>query len=560
MKILCQIRFVLFTPLLLAVSACSQSPETLPDLSAALAQIDEAGYVERIKTLASDEFQGRLPSTDGEVKTINYLKEEFEKIGLAPGNGDSYFQKVKLVKITSTPEKQMKIAGTGRGLALQHGRDFVALTRRMVDRIALKNSELVFAGYGIVAPEYGWNDYAGLDAKGKTVVVLVNDPGYATGDSSLFTGKAMTYYGRWTYKYEEAARQGATGILIVHESGPAGYPWAVVEGGWTGPQFYMEAADQNMSRCEMEGWISAEAARTLFGQSRLNFEEAAAAAAKPGFRGQPLGLTCSLAMTNQIERSESHNVLALLPGTDRKDEVIIYTAHWDHFGVKPEVKGDNIYNGARDNATGTAALLELAEAFQHAPKPPRRSILFLAVTAEEQGLLGSAYYAANPVFPTHKTVAALNMDALNIFGKMKDITVIGLGNSELDEYVKEAAASQGRYIRPDPEPEKGIFFRSDHFNFAKVGIPAMYTKMGIDHVSKSPEEILRISNEWTQQLYHKPGDEYDPQTWDLAGAIDDIRLMFRVGYKLSLEDRFPNWYEGNAFKATRDADLQRHSH
>ena len=532
--------------------AC-ESPNA--DLSNALSSIDEAGYVEHIKTLASDEFQGRLPSTVGEEKTIHYLKNEFQKLGLKPGNGDSFFQRVSLVQITSTPDETLKISGVRRGAALDFRSDFVALTRRMAARVDIKNSELVFAGYGIVAPEYNWNDYAGLDCRGKTVVVLVNDPGFATRDSSLFTGRAMTYYGRWTYKYEEAARQGAAGILIIHETAPAGYPWAVVEGGWTGPQFYMEAADKNMSLCKMEGWITGEAARHLFGKAGMNYDEMTKAAAQPGFKPRSFGLTYSLSIINEISRSASNNVLALLPGTDRADEIIIYSAHWDHFGVKPEVEGDNIYNGARDNATGTAALLELAAAFKNAPTPPRRSILFLAVTAEEQGLLGSAFYAANPVYPTNKTVAALNMDALNIFGKMKDITVIGLGNSELDEYVKAAATAQGRYLRPDPEPEKGVFFRSDHFSFAKVGIPALYTKMGIDHISKSTDEILALNNRWTQELYHKPGDEYDPNTWDLSGAIDDIRLMFRIGYKLSMEDHFPNWYEGNAFRATRDADM-----
>ena len=525
------------------------------DLQKALSQIDEAEYTQRIKTLASDEFQGRLPATEGETKTINYLRDEYRKIGLKPGNGDSYFQEVGLVQITSHPDERLEIKGTGRGLSLGLGSQFVAQTRRMVDKIDVRDAEMVFAGYGIVAPEYNWNDYAGLDAKGKIVVVLVNDPGFATQDSALFTGRAMTYYGRWTYKYEEAARQGAAGVLIVHEPAPAGYPWFVVQSGWSGPEFHMEAADKNMSRCQFEGWISGIAARSLFGQAGLNYEEEIDKAAKPGFTYQPFGLTASLSLTNDISYSKSNNVLALLPGTDRADEIVIYSAHWDHFGVNPEMDGDNIFNGARDNATGTAALLELADAFVNAPEPPRRSILFLAVTAEEQGLLGSAYYAAHPVYPLNKTVAALNMDALNIFGKMKDITVIGLGNSQLDAYVEAAATAQGRYVRPDPEPEKGIFFRSDHFSFAKEGVPSLYTKMGIDHVSKSQDEVLAISNKWTAELYHKPGDEYDPATWDLSGAIDDIRLMFRVGYQLSRENTFPEWNDGNAFKARRDADM-----
>ncbi|RMI17036.1 MAG: M20/M25/M40 family metallo-hydrolase, partial [Calditrichaeota bacterium] len=432
---------------------------------------------------------------------------------------------------------------------------YVAVTRRMVDQIDIRNSELVFAGYGIVAPEYGWNDYAGLDVRGKTVIVLVNDPGFATGDSSLFKGRTMTYYGRWTYKYEEAARQGAEGVIVVHQTEPAGYPWAVVQGGWSGPQFYMESEDGNMSRCALEGWISHEAAQRIFSLAGLNFEQLSEAAAHPGFKARPLGLQYSTTLKNRLRHSRSHNVLALLPGTDRSDEIIIYSAHWDHFGVDSSRSGDNIFNGARDNATGTAALLELARAFTALPVKPRRSILFLAVTAEEQGLLGSAYYAAHPVYPLTKTVAVINMDALNIFGKMKDITIIGEGQSELDEYVYEAARAQGRYVRPDPEPEKGIFYRSDHFSFAKQGVPALYTKMGIDHVEHGPEWTQEQNRHWTMNFYHKPDDEYDPQTWDLSGAIDDIRLLFRVGQRLSMEDRFPNWKAGSEFKAKRDADM-----
>ena len=523
---------------------------------AALNKIEEDGFVAHLKVLASDEFEGRLPASNGETLTINYLKNQFEKLGLRPGNGDSYFQEVGLVKVTGTPSPQMHLKGKAGALTWQLGRDFVAQTRRFVPKISVNNAELVFAGYGIVAPEYDWNDYAGLDVGGKIAVVMVNDPGFVTRDSSLFTGRAMTYYGRWTYKYEEAARQGAAGVLIIHEPAPAGYPWYVVQSGWSGPEFNMDAADSNLSRCAFEGWISGLAARSLMTQAGFSYDSLTAAAARRGFRPVPLGVSTSLEITNEISRSLSHNVLALLPGTTRPDEIIIYSAHWDHFGRNPSLAGDQIFNGARDNATGTAALLEIAEAFVNAPAPLERSILFLAVTAEEQGLLGSAYYAENPVYPLNKTVAALNMDAMNIFGKMKDITVIGLGQSELDDYIAEAAKTQGRYLRPDPEPEKGIYFRSDHFSFAKKGVPALYTKMGIDHISKTPEEILALSNRWTAEKYHKPGDEYDPETWDLSGAIDDIRLMFLVGYRLSRERTFPQWREISAFKAVRDAMMQ----
>lgn len=538
------IRNILFSLLLLTAGIPAQNESSM-DAAAALIELDD--YTAHVKTLASDEFEGRSPSSPGEEKTVNYLREQFAALGLQPGNGESYFQEVPLVEITTTPESALAVRGVGRGLSIPLGQGFVGLTRRMVDSLQIRDSEIVFAGYGIVAPEYGWDDYAGIDVRGKTVIVLVNDPGFATKDSSLFTGRAMTYYGRWTYKYEEAARQGAAGVLIVHENLPAGYPWFVVQSGWSGPQFYMESADRNMSRCAMEGWISAPAAQELFAYAGLDYRKEAAAAARRDFRARSLGVVYDMKLKNRMRHSRSRNVLALLPGTDRADEVVIYTAHWDHFGINPEMEGDNIFNGARDNATGTAALVSLARAFAGLPEKPRRSILLMAVTAEEQGLLGSAYYAAHPVYPLNKTVAALNMDALNIWGPMKDITVIGLGQSELDEYVQQAAAAAGRYVRPDPEPEKGIFFRSDHFSFAKQGVPALYTKMGIDHIEKSPEEILAASSQWTAEFYHKPGDEYDPASWDLRGAVDDIRLLFRIGYRLSMEDRFPGWKAGSAF-------------
>ena len=549
-----QIKVIIFSYLIISIFATAFA-QSQTNIKQAEESINITNFTEHIKKLASDEFAGRAPSSPGEEKTIQYLKSEFEKLGWQPGNGDSFFQKVPLVKLTSTPNKSLEIKGTGRGASLAHGSNYVAVTRRMVDEVNVENSELVFAGYGIVAPEYNWNDYAGLDVKGKTVVVMVNDPGFATGDSSLFTGKAMTYYGRWTYKYEEAARQGAEGVFIIHDTPPAGYPWFVVQGGWTGPQFYMEAADKNASRCAVEGWISTDGARHIFAHAGLNYDELTKAAAKPGFKARSFGLTYSLTLKNEIEHSVSNNVIALFPGTDHKDEYIIYSAHWDHFGINPEMEGDNIFNGARDNATGTAALIEIARAFSELQPKPRRSILMLAVTAEEQGLLGSAYYAANPIYPLNKTVAVLNMDALNIFGKMQDITVIGLGNSDLDDYVTEAAKAQNRYVRPDPEPNKGIFFRSDHFSFAKQGVPALYTKMGIDHVKKSKAEILEASQDWTSRLYHKPDDEYDPDYWDLSGAVDDMRLLFRIGQKLSMEDHFPRWKEGSAFKAKREADM-----
>jgi len=508
-----------------------------------------------VEILSSDEFEGRAPASKGEEKTINFLKEEFQKLGLKPGNGESFFREVPMVAITADPTAKLEIKDDKKSSLFAYGSEFVAVTLRVVEKTSLANSEMVFVGYGIVAPEYNWNDYEGLDVRGKTVVMLVNDPGFATEAPELFNGLAMTYYGRWTYKFEEAARQGAEGAFVIHETEPAAYPWEVVKNGWTGPQFNLISEDKNLSGCAAEGWLHVEAARKLFEKAGLNYDELKPVAAKRGFKAIPLGLKASLTLKNSINWSKSNNVIALLPGSDRADEYIFYMAHWDHFGIDPTLEGDQIFNGALDNATGTAALIELAEAFKHLESPPSRSIVFTSVTAEEQGLLGSMYYATHPIYPPTKTVAAINMDSLNIYGKMKDITVIGYGNSELDDYVEAAASEQGRRVRPNPTPEEGYFFRSDHFSFAKQGIPALYTDSGIDHVEHGEEWTLAKKDKYTAENYHKPSDEYDPN-WDLSGAIDDLRLLFKVGYRLSMEAAFPNWKEGSEFKAKRDSDMK----
>lgn len=523
------------------------------DWQKAAQNITVEALLNHIKILASDEFQGRGPSTAGEEKTLAYLKEQFRQMGVKPGNGDSYFQEVPLVELTADPNMPLTIERKGEKIVLSYGTDFIAATRQVQERITLKNTPLIFVGYGINAPEYGWNDYEGLDVKGKTVVMLVNDPGYATGDSTLFNGKSMTYYGRWTYKYEEAARQGAAAAIIIHETGAAGYPWGVVQNSWSGPQYHLVTADKNMSRCKAEGWVTNENARKIFQMAGLDLEQLATSAAQRGFRARPMGITASLTIRNTIRYATSHNVVALLPGSDRANEYIVYTAHWDHFGVNPALKPDSILNGARDNATGVSALLEIARSFSRLPRLPLRSIVFLAVTAEEQGLLGSEYYANHPLYPLAQTVANINMDAMNIFGKTKDITVVGYGNSELDDLVEEVAKEQGRYVRPDPEPEKGYYYRSDHFNLAKKGVPAIYTKVGIDHVDHGEQWMLEKLNWWTENHYHKPSDEYDPDYWNLSGMVDDTQLLFAVGYKLSNSDQFPNWREGNEFRAIRDA-------
>ena len=507
-----------------------------------------------IQILSSDEFEGRAPASKGEEKTINFLKEEFQKLGLNPGNGDSFFQEVPLVKITANPQAKLVIKGAKGSSIFAYGDEFMAWTLRVVDEVSVTDSDMVFVGYGVVAPEYGWNDYEGIDVKGKTVVILVNDPGFATKDPNLFNGKAMTYYGRWTYKYEEAARQGAAGAIIIHETEPAAYPWEVVKNSWSGAKFSMSSEDNNMSRCAVEAWTTIDTTRKIFESSGLNYDELKTAAAKRGFKSVPLGLKASLAIKNDIERSKSNNVIAVLPGTDRADEYIFYMGHWDHFGLDPALEGDQIYNGAVDNATGIAALIEIAEAFKKLDPPPLRSIAFLAVTAEEQGLLGSAYYGTYPIFPLTKTVAAINMDGLNVLGKMNDITIIGYGNSDLDEYVKQAASEQGRTVRPDPTPEKGSYYRSDHFSFAKQGVPALNPGSGKDHVEHGEEWTQAQRDIYSAEKYHKPADEYDPG-WDLSGAIQDLHLFFKIGYRLAMESTFPNWSEGTEFKAKRDADM-----
>ncbi len=512
-------------------------------------EVEQSTISKHMERLASDEFMGRMPFTEGETKTVNYLKEEFEKLGLIPGNGDSYFQEVPMVEITSFPSEKMTISGPAKNFTFNHLQDFVAVSFKTDSAVSLINSELVFAGYGIVAPEYNWNDYEGIDWKGKTAVVLVNDPGFSSSDSSLFRGKAMTYYGRWTYKYEEAARQGAAGVIIIHETEPASYGWNVVETGWYGAQLGLESDEPKV---DVEGWITKRAAEKLFEASTIvnkNFHELAM---NKGFKPVPLGLSVSLSIRNEIERNVSRNVLALIKGASKKDECIIYSAHWDHLGVGKAVDGDSIYNGAIDNASGTACLLAIAEAFQKGPKP-ERSILFMAVTAEEQGLLGSGYYAENPVFLPEKTVANINMDGLQSPGPMKDLTIIGYGHSELDEYAEEVAEKYGRYIISDPKPENGYFYRSDHFNFAKIGVPALYASGSYEDFEHGPEYVKQMKDEYNENKYHQPFDEFD-STIELSGIRFDAQLLYEVALRLANEDYFPKWKEGSEFKAVRESN------
>jgi Zn-dependent M28 family amino/carboxypeptidase len=512
------------------------------------AEVDQATIHRHMEQLAADAFLGRMPFTEGEKKTVNYLKAEFENLGLQAGNGESFFQDVPLVAIDGMPSETMTIAGEKESFTLNYLQDFVATTNQVAEEVSLDKSELVFAGYGIVAPEYGWNDYEGIDWEGKTAVVLINDPGFKSGDSTLFKGNEMTYYGRWTYKYEEAARQGAAGVLIIHDTEPASYGWNVIESSWTGARLVIESS---LPLLAVESWISGESATKMFDASAMKGQDYKTMAHAKSFQPIPLALNVSVGIKNKIKKDVSKNVVAMIPGTVQKDEFIIYSAHWDHLGVGKAIDGDSIYNGAVDNATGTAGLLAIAEAFKKSG-PTKRSIVFIAVTAEEQGLLGSAYYASNPIFDPAKTVANINMDALDSPGKMKDLTITGYGQSEMDTYAKAAAEEQNRYIIPDPTPEKGYFFRSDHFNFAKIGIPALYAAGRYEGFDKSIAEIKKYNDVYDKQKYHQVSDNYNGKTTDLSGIRLDLQLFYKVGLKLADEQYFPKWKEGSEFKAERE--------
>jgi Zn-dependent M28 family amino/carboxypeptidase len=530
----------------------------------ALETIKVDALMEHVKELSSDDYEGRAPGSRGEEKSIKYIADEFKKAGLAPGNTDgTYYQKVPLVGITTDQDTELDIKAAGKDLDYKFGEDFVARTTRAVEGTSF-DADMVFAGYGVVAPEYKWDDYKGMDVRGKVLVMLVNDPPVSDPknpsrlDPKVFGGRAMTYYGRWTYKYEIAAEKGAAGVLIVHETEPAGYPWAVPRGSFTIENFDLVSKDNNMSRVNIEGWIHNDKARELFGLLGMNFDALKRAAKRRDFKPVPLKANAKLRIENKIRRIESNNVAAKLEGSDPelKDQYVIYTAHWDHMGIgQPDETGDKIYNGALDNATGIGGMIEMGRAFKSLPKAPSRSILFLAVTAEEKGLLGSKYYAENPIYPLEKTVAVINMDGLNQWGPTKDITVIGLGNSTLDDVLRKAAAEKGRTLTPDPEPEKGFYYRSDHFSFAKEGVPALDPSDGTVFIGKPAGFGKKKRAEYTAKDYHKPSDEIKPD-WDLSGAVEDLRLLFTVGYRVAMTSEYPRWKAGTEFKARREQMLR----
>jgi len=554
--------------LIALLSACSGStpqpvaepapPDTQRIPIGQLPSIDMNAVLSHTRVLSSDAFEGRAPGTKGEEVTVNYLVDQFKRVGLKPGNTDgTYIQKVPLVGITPTPAPLVLRKGPAQQ-TLKWKDDLVAWTKHVAETASLDNSELVFVGYGVVAPEYNWDDYKGLDVKGKTLVMLVNDPpvpdpsNASELDPKTFGGKAMTYYGRWTYKYDIGAQKGAAGVLLIHETGPAGYPFSVVQGK-TGEQFDLITPDKNMGRAAIEGWITLDQGRKLLKMAGQDFDALKQQAATREFKPVPLGVTASMTLHNKLRTIDSKNVLARLDGGDPKlkDEFVVYTAHWDHFGKN----ADGIFHGAEDDALGCASLIEMARAFTKLPAPPRRSILFLVVTAEEQGLLGSQYYSVTPVYPLARTAADINMDSWNVHGRTKDLTLVGYGASDLDDYARDAAGEQGRLVHADAEPEKGFYYRSDHFNFAKEGVPALDPDGGMQFIGKPADYGQKMRDEWNEQRYHKPADVVMPE-WDMTGTREDVKVFFAIGYRVAQADKMPEWKPGNEFKAKRDAVLK----
>ena len=537
---------------LLALVGCQGASEAPADATysaagpAVAAGIGADTLLVEVERLASDEFEGRAPGSDGETRTIEYLTEQFSALGLEPGNPDgTWVQNVPLVGITPAPGDAMTVSRGDDTRTLEPGADFVAYTKRVVDQVEV-DAEFVFVGYGAVAPEYDWNDFKDVDVTGKILLFLVNDP----PSDDLFGGQAMTYYGRWTYKHEIAAEMKAAGSLVIHEPGPAGYPWEVVGSSPYGESFDLVSDDRNMGRAAIEGWIQRDAAASLFEMAGLDFEAEKAKAAYADFQPVELGETGRTQVRNTLRTIDSQNFVAKLPGGGAADEVVIYMAHWDHLGQDESLTGDQIYNGAADNATGTAGLIELARAFTEGERP-RRSVLFLAVTAEEQGLLGSRYYGEHPLYPAAQTVAALNMDVLNQWGRTSDLTIVGMGQSQLDEVAGEIAGRLGRVLNPDPEPEKGFYYRSDHFSFARAGIPAFYANPGVDYLDKPPGYGIEKRKEYTANDYHAVSDEVKPD-WDLTGALDDLTFMYHMGARLAATDEWPEWSSTSEFRAVRE--------
>jgi Zn-dependent M28 family amino/carboxypeptidase len=541
---------LLSVAVLILLASCNQKRVT--DNNDGLATFSADSMKQHIAMLASDSFLGRKPFTIGETRTVAYLQNEFAAAGLEPGNANSFLQEVPMVNIKATAAPSMQVHSAKGNFALKAFDDYIIWTDKTDSSLSLDNTDLVFAGYGVVAPEYNWNDYAGLDVKGKVVMVMVNDPGYWSGDTTLFKGKTMTYYGRWTYKYEEAARQGAKGCLIVHNTKAAAYPFSVPQNNFNTSKLRLDNRGKDVPASDMIGWVTEATANKLF--TAAGFDSTLLVKANlPGFKAVPLNLQLTTSMKVEATYDKSYNVIGKITGSKRPGEVIIYTAHWDHLGIgRPDETGDSIYNGALDNASGTAGLLELARAFKSMKTKPERTIIFLSVTAEEQGLLGSAYYAQNPLYPAANTVANINMDGMNSFTRTKDMIIIGVGQSDLEDYLREEVEKDSGYISADTHPEAGYYYRSDHFNFAKAGIPALDASAGIDVVGKGKAYGQKLDDDYTEKHYHKPSDKYDAATWTMDGAIKDLKLLFKVGRRLAFETTMPQWKEGSEFKAVRE--------
>ncbi len=545
------LRVILILTSGLMAGGCGQDTVRI-DYEDGLAAFSADSLKKHISVLASDSFLGRKPFTEGEHKTITYLEQQFRMAGMEAGNGNSFFQEVPMVNIRATAEPVMNVKSPGGDFQLTAYDEYIIWTDKTDQNIRLENAELVFAGYGVVAPEHGWNDYKGVDVKDKVVIVMINDPGFWSGDASLFRGDTMTYYGRWPYKFEEAARQGARGCLIIHNTRAAGYPFIVQQNKFNASRLLLHNREKKGMDCDVIGWLPESTAVRLFRTAGYD-STLFMAAGRQDFQPVPLGLTVSTSMSVQSTFDTSYNVIGKITGTKRPDEVIIYSAHWDHLGVgRPDERGDSIYNGAFDNATGTAGLLELARAFKSMKKKPERTIVFLSVTAEEQQLLGSAYYAQNPVYPPEKTVANINLECLNWSRKTNDMTIIGKGQSELEDYLEEELARTGGYISYETHPEAGLYYRSDHFSFAKAGIPALYAVSGIDVAGQGKEVGKRILEEYRQKNYHRPSDEYNPATWTMEGAIIDLQRLFQVGKRVASEKNWVQWKPGSEFRAVRE--------
>ena len=541
------------------VNAPSSTAASVPaELKPGFDSIQANDIMQHTRILSSDEYEGRGPGTKGEELSVKYLTEQYQRLGLKPGNPDgTYVQKVPLAGFTAQPTASFTAGG--KTINLKFPEDYVAVSRRFVPESKVENSDIVFVGYGVVAPEYGWDDYKGVDVKGKTIVMLINDPAVPDAsdpsklDTKMFKGNAMTYYGRWTYKYEIASEKGAAAAIIIHETGPAGYPYEVVSGSWSRENFDIQRPDKNMGRVAVESWITTDRAKELFTAAGQDFDALKKAAVTKDFKPVTLKAKANLDIKNTLREIDSNNVVAKLEGSDPvlKNEYVVYSAHWDHLGRDPKLQGDQIYNGALDNASGTAALLEIAEAFTKLATPPKRSILFLSVTAEEKGLLGAKYYATNPLYPLNKTLANINMDGVNQWGRTKDITMVGDDNSTLIDLLRETARAQGRTVNPDAEPEKGFYYRSDHFEFAKQGVPALYTDSGQDYIGKDATYSKQKRDEYTEKDYHKVSDQIKPD-WDLSGAVEDAQMLMWIGYRVAQGDKAPEWKPGTEFKAKRD--------